>query len=385
LSTLLQPQFISETIIAPCAIATEDVFKTSRIDDMLDTTLADTPLRSATGLIILGAIRGIGRVAALKAVNVFDTFGELVSADDESLKACFNAKQRAAVRDANTVDTAYKHALKETSRAVQLGAYIVSLYDADYPERLKALEEPPFLLYTSGDLSLFDNAVGFVGTREPTPFGEKVAYGMASAFAQDGWCIASGLARGIDGISHRAALDVGGTTCAILPSGLDVYTSGAAMDLAKRICDSGGLIVSECGFGKEANRGSYIDRDRLITGLSLATVFVQGDTHSGSMHSVRYAITQGKPVYVPNIPDRYLGEDINHTARDLARMSLGQFAARLEWTGSVLEAVNRHSDRPAANAIMSRDDYPRVFDEIRELLPHTQKRPHQAFDIAATF
>lgn len=355
------------------------------MDDMLDTTLADTPLRSATGLIMLDAIHGIGRVAVQKAINVFDTFGELIAADDEALKACFNAKQRTSIRDAKTVDAAYKHALKETSRAAQIGAYIVSLYDADYPERLKALEDPPFLLYTSGDLSLFDNAVGFVGTREPTAFGEKVAYGMSSAFAEDGWCVVSGLARGIDGISHRAALDVGGTTCAVLASGLDVYTSGAALDLAKRICDNGGLIVSECGFGKEANRGSYIDRDRLITGLSLATVFVQGETHSGSMHSVRYAITQGKPVYVPNIPDKFLVEDINHTARDLARMPLGQFASRLEWTGSVMDAVNRNADRPAADAIMNRDDYPRVFEEIRSLLPQRQMRQQQAFDIAATF
>lgn len=357
-----------------------------RMDEMLDTKLADTQLRSATGLIMLNAIRGVGRVAIQKAINTFDTFGELITADDDSLKACFNVKQRDAIRDAKTVDVAYRHALKETSSAAQIGAYIVSLYDLDYPERLKALEEPPFLLYTSGDLSLFDNAVGFVGTREPTMFGEKVAYGMASAFAEEGWCVASGLAKGVDSICHRAALDVGGTTCAVLASGLDVYTSGAALELAKRICDNGGLIVSECGFGTEANRGSYIDRDRLITGLSLATVFIQGETHSGSMHSVRYAITQGKPVYVPNIPDKFLGEDINHTARDLARMPLGQFASRLEWTGSVLEAVAKNPDVPAADAIMNRDDYPRVFDEIRALVPTRAMQQHRGFmDIAATF
>ncbi|MDW9478622.1 hypothetical protein GOB57_07885 [Sinorhizobium meliloti] len=356
------------------------------MDTMLDTTLADTPLRSAMGLLMLDAIHGIGRVAVQKALGSFDTFGQLITADDDAMKVCFNAKQRAAIRDTKIVDTAYRHALKETSRASQIGAYIVSLYDADYPERLKALEEPPFLLYTSGDLSIFDNAVGFVGTREPTMFGEKVAYGIASAFAEEGWCVVSGLARGVDSLCHRAALDVGGTTCAVLPSGLDVYTSGAAMELAKRICENGGLIVSECGFGTEANRGSYIDRDRLITGLSLATVFVQGETHSGSMHSVRYAITQGKPVYVPNIPDKFLAEDINHTARDLARMPLGQFASRLEWSGSVMEAVAKKPDRPAANAIMNRDDYPRVFEEIRALIPARAMQHQRGFmDIVSTF
>lgn len=355
------------------------------MEHMLDTKLADTPLRSAMGLMMLDAIKGVGRVAVHKALNTFETFGELITADDEAIKACFNTKQRDAIRDEKIVDAAYKHAFKETSRAAQIGAYIVSLYDADYPERLKALEEPPFLLYTSGDLSLLDNAVAFVGTREPTQFGEKVAWGMASAFAEDGWCVVSGLARGVDALCHRATLEVGGTTCAVLPSGLDVYTSGAAMDLARRICENGGLIVSELGFGQEANKGSYIDRDRLITGLSLATVFIQGETHSGSMHSVRYATAQGKPVFVPNIPEKFLSEDINHTARDLSRMTIGQIASRFEWTGSVMEAVQRDPNRLAADAIMNRDDYPRVFEEIRALLPQRQMRQQQAFDIAATF
>jgi DNA processing protein len=353
---------------------------------MLDTTLADTPLRSAMGLLMLDSIRGVGRVAVQKALTSFETFGELITADDDAIKACFNTKQRDAIRDPKTVDSAYRQAHQATSRAAELGAYIVSLYDVDYPQRLKTLEEPPFILYTSGDLSLLDSAVAFVGTREPTPFGEKVAYGISSAFAEDGWCVVSGLARGIDSICHRAALDARGTTCAVLPSGLDVYSSGAAMELARRICENGGLIVSECGFGIEANKGSYIDRDRLITGLSLATVFIQGETHSGSMHSVRYATAQGKPVYVPTIPERYLAEDINHTARDLARMPIGQIASRLEWTGSVLNAIADNPDRPAADAIQNRDDYPRVFEEIRSLVPARAMQQQRGFmDIAATF
>lgn len=350
---------------------------------MLDTTLADTPLRSAMGLLILNAIHGIGRVSVLKCVERFDTMGQLISADDEALKGCLTTPQRASIRDPKTIDTAYRRSLKETSRASQLNAFIVSLYDDDYPERLKAIEKPPFLLYTSGDLTLLDNAVGFVGTREPTEFGTKVAYGMGSAFAQDGWCVVSGLARGVDSICHNAAIEVGGTTCAVLASGLDVYSSGAAMQLAKRICESGGLIISELGFGEEANSGSFIARDRLISGLSLATVFVQGLAQSGSMHTVRSAIAQGRPIYVPNIPDKFLSEDINHTARDLSRMPLGQFASRLDWSGSVMAAVEKIADKPAANEIMNRDDYPRVFEEIRALFP--QQKMRMDMEIAATF
>ena len=352
---------------------------------MLDTTLADTATRSAMGLLLLDALPGVGRKAITKLVDRFETLGEVLGADDEALKTCLNVKQRGAVRDPKTIDSAYRRAAKEVSRAAELNASIVSLYDADYPERLKALEEPPFILYTSGDLGLLDRSVAFVGTREPTDFGGKVAYAMSWAFAADGWCVVSGLARGIDSICHRAAVDAGGTTCAVLPSGLDVYSSGAAMQLAQRICENGGLIVSERRFGEEANQGSYIDRDRLITGLSLATVFVQGEPRSGSMHSVRYALVQEKPVFVPSIPERFQAEEMNHTARELARMPLRQLAEKLEWAGSVMPAVERNPDRPAADTITGRDDYPRVFAELRDLLPHRKMLADRSFDIAATF
>jgi DNA processing protein len=352
---------------------------------MLDTTLSDISTRSATGLLMLGAIKGVGRVAVTKLVDRFETIGECLRADEESLKACLNVKQRAAFRDPAVIDRAYRQAFKEVARAQEINATILSLYDEGYPERLKDLDEPPFVLYAAGDLAILERSVGFVGTREPTDFGAKVAYGMSSAFAADGFCIVSGLARGIDAISHNAAVEAGGTTCAVLASGLDRYSSAAAMELAKRIVEGGGLLITECGFGQEPTQGSYIDRDRLITGLSLATVFVQGETMSGSMHSVRYALVQDKPIYVPNIPEKFLAEDINHTARNLFRLTAAQFASKCEWKGSVMEAVARRADVPVADAIMNRDDYRRVFDEINSLLPHMPSRPVSYADIAATF
>lgn len=351
---------------------------------MLDTTLADISTRSATGLLMLNAIKGVGRAAITKLVDNFDTIGDCLRADDESLKG-LNVKQRAALRDPKIIDTAYRHAAKETSRAAELNAIIVSLYDDDYPKRLTALEDPPFVLYAAGDLSILDKSVGFVGTREPTDFGGKVAYGMSTAFAAAGFCVVSGLARGIDSISHNAAVEAGGTTCAVLASGLDRYSSGAALQLAQRICENGGLLVTECGFGEDPTQGSYIARDRLITGLSLATVFVQGEVMSGSMHSVRYAIVQDKPIFVPNIPEKYLAEDINHTARNLSRLTRAQFASQCDWKGSVMEAVSKKPDMPIADAVMNRDDYPRVFEEIEALLPSRPMRYETVADIAATF
>lgn len=352
---------------------------------MLDTTLSDIPVRSATGLIMLNSVPGVGRVAVRKVINAFDTMGELLSAGDDELKACLNVKQRAAILDPKTIDTAYKRAAKQINRAAEIGASVFSIHDDGYPERLKDLEEPPMVLYVGGDRGALDRSVSFVGTREPTDFGGKVAYGMASAFASDGFSVVSGLARGIDEVCHNAAIDVGGTTCAVLAAGLDVYGSGAAMRLAQRICENGGCIVSEYGFGEDANMGSYIARDRIIACLSLATVFVQGERQSGSMHSVINAYKLGRPIYVPNIPPKFQSEEINHTAINLSRMTAAQFSSQADWKGSVMDIVNAAPSQPLANAIMNRDDYRRVFDEVSALQPASPQRQISYSDIAATF
>ena len=331
---------------------------------MVDIDNLNIPTKSSMGLIMLSSMKGFGRVAIKKIIDNFDTIADFISADDSNLDI-LNIKQRENIRDSVFVNTAYNTSKEQHNKIAEIGASIISLYDDAYPKRLRGISDAPLVLYAAGDMSILENGLAFVGTREPTDFGQKVARGMSYAAAEDGHCIVSGLARGVDAVCHNAAVDAKGTTCAVLASGLDLYTSDIAMKLAQRILENGGLLITEQPLGAEANRGSYIARDRLITGLSLATFFIQGEAHSGSMHSVRYAISQNRPVYVPNIPERFLSEQINETARNLGILTVGQIASKFDWTGRVMEVVNKNPDATAASLVMNRDDYPRVFEEIK--------------------
>lgn len=342
---------------------------------MLDARFSEINCRSATGLLTLSAIKGVGRVAIDRLVSRFPTFGDMLDADDDDLKGIINATQRQSLRDERIFGAAFRKALNEQSRAAELDVVIVSRHDPDYPERLSALDEPPPLLYVAGSLKAFDRSLAFVGTREPTPFGNVVAERMAQAASRDGWTVVSGLARGIESTCHRAAMEAGGTTCAVLASGLDVYASEAAMALAKRIFEEGGTLISEQPFGTEANRGSHIGRDRLVAALSLATFFVQGESHAGAMQSVRYALAQGRPVYVPGVPEGYRGEPLNEAAIDLAGLTVAQAASKFEWNGSVMSAVEARPNALSASAVGGRDDYARVFSEIRETMADLEASP----------
>jgi DNA processing protein len=329
----------------------------------------------------------VGKVAVHKLIDTFGTFGDCLAASDEALKTCLNAKQRDAIKDPSIFGTALRQAHKISSRAAELGAIIVTRFDDDYPQRLLELNEPPLLLYVAGDMSILEKSVSIVGAREPTDFGGKAGFAIASAFAREGFSIVSSLSRGIDAYVHTACQEANTPSCAVFASGLDQYSSEAAKQAAIRIYNNGGLMISVSPFGEEQNRGNIIERDRVIAALSLGTIFVQGDPYSSALQTVRYAVTLDRPIYVPTIPEKYLREELNHTACDLANMPLSQFSTKSEWAGRASEIAAERPNDTIAQRIMSRDDYPRIFDELTSRLAPSLMHPGRIFvsDIGATF
>lgn len=347
---------------------------------MLDTNVNDILTKSATGILTLSGIKGFGRVAVEKIVHEFDTLGAFLSAPDSSLKALLNSRQREMLADPKVFDAAHKQAVKEMSRAAQIDALVISKFDEDYPASLAAMHDAPLVLYVSGDISALRRTSAFVGTTDATDFGRKVAHAMAEAAAKDGITVVSGLTGGIDAAALAGALDAGTPACAVLGTGLDFYTTQAAMNLAEKICLSGGLIVTAQSFGSDADTGSYILRDKIIAALADAVFFIQGSGRSPSMNVVRYAVSRNVPVYVPGIPERFRSETENHTALELSRLTLSQASTKYGWNGEVLAAVERSPDARVAVAVNGREDYPSLFPSIGAQAPHAP-----AFDIAATF
>ncbi len=163
---------------------------------------------------------------------------------------------------------------------------------------LKDIAKVPERLYIRGTLP--DNrisAVAIVGTRKPTSYGKEVTYTLAYDLAQRGIVIVSGLAFGVDAIAHRAALDAGGITIAILGNGIDSIYPRTNEKLGKEILTKGGALVSEYPPGATTYKDNFLARNRLISGLSDAVVVTEAAARSGSLSTVNHALDQGKDVY----------------------------------------------------------------------------------------
>lgn len=174
--------------------------------------------------------------------------------------------------------------------------------DADYPQRLMPYPDRPLGLYRyRADASLGDRCVAIVGTRRPTSYGRKQARIFAARLAEAGFTIVSGMAEGIDTEAHRATLAAGGRTAAVLGGGLKRCYPSSNRGLMEDIAKSGG-VWSEFPLWRSADRRSFPQRNRIVSGVSEAVIVVESGASGGSLITARMAAEQGKPVFV--IPGR---------------------------------------------------------------------------------
>lgn len=180
------------------------------------------------------------------------------------------------------------------------GLTIVTLDDAAYPARLRAIDRPPPVLLVDGAPAALaaDRAIAIVGTRRPTEPGRLVAARIAGALAKAGAAVISGLAVGIDGAAHGAALAEGGLTVALLGSGHQRLFPTAHRDLARSIVASGGAVVSELWPEQPASADTFPQRNRLISGLADATIVVEAGSRSGALITARRALEQGRDLFI---------------------------------------------------------------------------------------
>lgn len=175
----------------------------------------------------------------------------------------------------------------------------ISPQESNYLQIIDNIAKPPKILYFIGKLP--ENrvpTVAIVGTRRPTAYGREVTYKLAYDLAKKGIIIISGLALGVDGIAHRATLDAGGATMAVLGNGLNSIYPASHRDLANSIVSNGGAIISEYEPNIEARDFQFIKRNRIISGLSDAIIITEAAIRSGTMSTAAHALEQGKEVFV---------------------------------------------------------------------------------------
>jgi len=222
----------------------------------------------------------------------------------------------------------------ELRRIAAAGVQVLTLQDEAYPRLLRQINLPPPVLYVRGSYLPADEwAVAVVGTRHIKTYGREVTRYLAGDLARNHLTIVSGLALGIDTEAHRAALDAGGRTIAVLGSGLDVIYPYENSALARDIVASGALI-SEYPLGTRPDRGNFPPRNRIISGLSLGTLVTQAGEGSGALITAYYALEQGREVF--SVPGSVLDRGCSGTNR-LIQQGEAKLVVR---AADVLEELN---------------------------------------------
>ena len=254
-------------------------------------------------LLTLSAIKGIGP-AALKKISAIPNFWDL-----DLLKLSDAVPQVARAIEGQAYEGIWERAQlwadEQLAAAKKHGARILSPVDAEYPRLLADTKDDPFLLFVKGKLAVEgQRSVAIIGTREPTQHGVMIAKRITQFFAERRWSVVSGLALGCDAVAHQAALDADGHTVAVLAHGLQMVSPSKHKELALRILDAGGALVSEYPFGKTVLGAQFVKRDRTQAGMALGVVMVQSDIKGGSLHASRAALDYRRWLAVPYPTDK---------------------------------------------------------------------------------
>ncbi|MEE8357287.1 MAG: DNA-processing protein DprA [Anaerolineales bacterium] len=239
-------------------------------------------------------VKGIGPVRLKKLLNYFGDIQSAWEARSYQLQAAgLNEtllQRMIDIRNRISLDVMGQEIISQ-------GIKVLTWDDPEYPDRLRQITQSPFVLYIKGEIDTDDIwAVAIVGTRRYSPYGQQVAENLSHTLAQNGITIISGLARGIDGIAHKAALAAGGRTIAVLGSGLDKLYPPEHRDLANLILKQGALI-SDYPLGTPPDGSNFPPRNRLISGLSKCVIVIEAGEKSGALITATYAAEQGKEVF----------------------------------------------------------------------------------------
>ena len=237
---------------------------------------------------------GLGTRTAVQLTEIFKTPQAVFRASRSELEA---AGVSSGLAQSIASGCAFEDAVTQQQKLAEAGAEIVPLTDPRYPARLKEIFDPPPLLYARGRVELFGElTLGIVGTRRPTPYGMAAATRLAKDLAVAGFTIASGMARGIDTAAHRAVLEAAGNTIAVFGCGVDQVYPSENRKLAEHISRAG-LILSEFPMGTPPYPQNFPIRNRIIAGMSVGVLVVEGGEYSGSAITAKLAAEQNREVF----------------------------------------------------------------------------------------
>ena len=245
----------------------------------------------ATALVALMKLKGLGRRGALSIVN--NTIDEATRSDYYEVLSSRLSQHGASLSKSEFLDS-WTKSLKQLNKNHRAGVKILSFHDEKYPKRLREIPDPPAVLFVKGNTEALRStkSLAIVGTRKPTRQGKEIAYRTARTATEAGFVIVSGLAHGCDTYAHKGCLKARGVGVAVLAHGLDKIYPAANRELADRLIEQGGCLVSEYPIGTRPMRSAFVERDRIQSGLSEAILVIETGIKGGTMHTVQFARNQ---------------------------------------------------------------------------------------------
>jgi DNA processing protein len=255
---------------------------------------------SREALIALNLIEHVGPVRARLLLEHFGDAPKILAASKSALLRVRNIGDETAEAIASwekTIDLA-----GELKRISDFGCHVLIQSDENYPTMLREIYDPPLVLYVKGELTAKDkNAVAMVGSRSTTHYGIETARKLAYQLAYVGVTVVSGGARGIDTAAHQGALAAKGRTVCVLGTGVNIVFPPENQDLFARIAENG-AVITQFPFNRNGDRQSFAIRNRIIAGMTLGTVVVEADLHSGALITSNFATEYGRQVFA--VPGR---------------------------------------------------------------------------------
>jgi DNA processing protein len=279
-------------------------------------------LSEMQAFLVLNALPGIGPVNLRR---LLDEFGDdpcaVLSASTAAMERVKGVGPKISDAVRNWSDQVNLE--KEEARLAHAKARFVTCRDDNYPALLRELYDPPIGLYQKGDYMFDRPGIAMVGSRRTTLYGQKVARTLAAELVRAGFCVVSGLARGIDTAAHEGAVEAGGPTVGVLGTGMDIIYPPENLDLYRQV-KAVGAVVTEFPFGRRADRQSFAMRNRIVAGMSVGVVVVESDKAGGSMITARFAGEQGRQLFaVPGRIDQPTSAGCHQLIQDGAKLTTG--------------------------------------------------------------
>jgi DNA processing protein len=270
----------------------------------------------------LNLVPGIGPRMQQALIDAFGSATGVMQAAADQLRQVDGIGPRLAAAIVEHRDGALAEA--EWRRCVEAGVRLLRRGTPGYPRMLAQICDAPLVLYARGELQAVDElAVAIVGSRRCSVYGRQQAERFAAGLARAGLTVISGLARGIDAAAHRGALEAGGRTIAVFATGLEQVYPPEHETLAEQVVERG-AIVSESPLGQQPLAGLFPQRNRIISGLSLAVIIVEANRTSGALHTARHAMEQGREVFaLPGRIDSLTSEGCHDLIRDGVTLARG--------------------------------------------------------------